>query len=159
MFSQSCVIQLTGKGGLPSEEGSPSCGGGGDFCMETPPRYGQPAVGTHPTGMQSSVECYFPCFTETTNGLQRGLDSDDSMWISGSVDVTVDADNCDSYSHVLIVVKPTVGVPHVDSNIQNDFIALPLNVMCSGKYLLRTVKISSKSVESICHEQSTLVGL
>ena len=108
---------------------------------------------------ENITKSYFQCFTETTNGLQRGLDSEDSVWISGSVDVTVDADNCDTYSHVLIVVKPTVGVPHVDSNIQNDFIALPLNVMCSGKYHLKTVKISSQSVESICHAQSTLVGL
>ena len=79
--------------------------------------------------------------------------------ISGSVDVTVDADNCDTYSHVLIVVRPTVGVPHVDSNIQNDFIALPLNVMCSGKYHLKIIKTSLQSVESIRDTQSTLIYL
>ena len=98
---------------------------------------------------ENITESYVQCFTETTNGLQRGLDSDDVVWISGSVDVTVDADNCDTYSHVLIVVKPTVGVPHVDSTIQNDFIALPLNVMCSGKYHLKMIRISSQWVVSI----------
>ena len=82
-------------------------------------------------------------FVETMNVLRRGIGIDESVEISGSVDVTVDADNCATYSHILIVTMPNVGIPRADNCMKNDFTALPLNVICKGK-LLRciTCKVS-----------------
>ena len=67
------------------------------------------------------------------NGLREGVEMDGSLEISGSVDITVNADNCGMYSHVLIAAMPNVGIPRADSYIKNNFVALPLNVICKGK--------------------------
>ena len=59
MFLYRFAILFTGRGILSLEGGGLS-GVGWGVCVEgqTPPRYGQPVVGTYPTGMHSCYVCF-----------------------------------------------------------------------------------------------------